>query len=171
MSKYCKVCRNEEVFTDIAPCVFCQQYVVDGPLAGAFQRWLKVAEDNSKCCGGLAYLFGAGTDPANRARGSLYFHGKGWEGSYKDTHVEYGVSFHLDYACTYFLRDFDSVADSEVYGDVVPYSDPDFWNKIDAQLHQAPFAAWLSGLRSCEDCGYHYHGLTCEHGDELDDNG
>lgn len=115
-----------------------------------------MGERQRKCCGKLNYPFGRDEAPDARERGHLFFHGKYMEGTHEDTHVEYGVSFYSDHARTYYLRDFDSYCDSEEYGEEIPYLDPEFWQKLEAQLDRAPEAAYNADLCSCEACGYHF---------------
>jgi len=161
MRAYCKICGNEKVpeYGDV--CEPCQKYVVNGWLAEAHRRWEECNERHGRCCGNLSYVFGRDRDPAERERGYLFFHGKHWQGSHKGVCVEYGASFYDDHARTYYLRDFDSTCDSEEYGEKILYLDPNFWEKLDAQLDKAPEAAWNAGLNSCDVCGYHYFDEPC----------
>lgn len=161
---YCKLCGNETIPDVRGIGAECREQI-KGPLRDAYRHFMKCAEDNPVCCSGI-----------NWERTSLYIHAKWWEGSYPLTKtgqprkrgpyvwVEFGVNFHEDHATTYYIRDFDSYCDSVVYGDPIPYSDPEFWSKLNTQLDKAPEAAWNSDLLSCGRCGYHMtepHGRNC----------
>jgi hypothetical protein len=161
MNAYCKLCGNEKVekYGDVGP--LCEKYVVNGRLAEARRRWVECADRNTRCCGHLNYRFGRDQDPAERERGHLSFHGKHWQGTHKTVYVEYGAAFYDDHARTYYVRDFDSTADSEYYGESIPYLDPNFWEKLEERLDKAPEAAWNAGLNSCDACGYHYFDEPC----------
>jgi len=175
-TSYCRLCRNAPVapvraerivqdgqevlrLSGGAPhslCEKCDSQVRHGWLAAAYEHFREAQERFGRgCCFGLNYAFGRDEAPDAREHGHIYLHPKGWEGSYRQVGVEFGVSFHDDHARTYFLRDFGDVADSEEYGEHIAYLDPQFWAKLEAQADSAPKAAWESGLSNCGACGYH----------------
>lgn len=159
MSRHCEICHNEPVSSGV--CDLCKAHVIEGPLREAYLKWLEVRANNGRCCMGLSYVAGPFAAPERRAEGNLYFHGKYWDNGYEgqndNVFVEYGLGFYKDHARTYFLRESYSLADSHEYGDPIPYSLPDFWERVDAQLDTAAEAAYEDGLRSCEHCEYHYY--------------
>lgn len=134
-----------------------------GPMKEAYKRWLRMGEENRMCCGRLSADIAfdrTETQPVTLGT-NLAFHGKYFEASHLDTSVEYGVSFHPDCASTYYLRDFNHYCDSEDYGELISYEDPDFWAKLERQLDGAAEAAHDAGLSTCEKCGYHYFDDPC----------
>ena len=152
---YCNLCGNETTPDRDGIGAECRP-LIHGDLKEAWAHYMKCAEENRVCCSRV-----------NSERTGIYMHGRYWEGSYPLTKkgtprrrglfvcVEFGVTFYADCAATYYLRDFDHYCDSEEYGDAIPYADPDFWSKLNAQLDKAPEAAWHSDLLSCGKCGYH----------------
>lgn len=157
---YCPICRNARVARHGHHCPNCVEYVVEGKLAEAFDRWVHLGNHADTCCRGLQYRFGSDIEPSAREEGHLYFHGLGWDGTHEGTWVEYGVAFYADHARTYFIRDLGDVSDSEEYGDRLDYADPDFWQKLNVQLDGAPKAAYDAGLLTCNLCGYNHY-LKC----------
>lgn len=158
---FCGICRNERVTQHDAPCAACTAQVIEGPLADAYRHWVKLGEQWRRCCGGLSYDSRLAASADAREHGHLFFHGRHFEGTHEGLWVEYGASFYADHARTYYNRDFDHSCDSEEYGGRIPYADPDFWSKLEAQLDEAPKAAFEAGLMSCEECGHHFVDEPC----------
>lgn len=157
-NEFCKLCRNRnDTSTDV--CAECRG-LVEGWLAEAYRRWIEQADRAGRpCCGRMS------SDKTH-----IYFHGKGWECETDAVGVEMGVSFYHDQARTYYIRDFDSYCDSEEYGKPISYLDPEFWEKLDAQLDRAAEAADATDLESCDECGYHFIGEPHDHkGDDATD--
>jgi hypothetical protein len=175
---YCTYCGNMHVDDYSRPCAACNA-VLRGELSLAWEVYKTLQLEHRQCCGGLS-----------SGKGNLYFHGKHWECSYPTSEmrkkkgwkgcssvgVEMGVELHADHAATYWIFDNDSTTDSTVYGDPIKYYDPEFWEKLNAQLDQAAEEAWNSDILSCEHCGYHYHvgngpcGCSASEEDDEDDN-
>ena len=164
MERYCKLCGNEKTSAEDGIGNACRE-LLQTSLKRAWAFWQACDVENRMCCGGVS-----------SDRTHIYFHGKGWEGSYPaiakaddplQVAVEMGVSFYEDGAQTYFLRDFDSYCDSEDYGDKIPYpktpQNKTFWKTVHKALDQAPEAAFNSDILTCLRCGYHYHEVcTCD---------
>lgn len=150
MKRYCILCGNEQTASKDGIGEACQP-LIKGPLAVPYAKWMECGGRYSRCCGRI------GTE-----KDHLYFHGDGWECSYKPmeemdgTSVEMGVSFYADHAATYYIRDFGNYSDSQEYGEDLPYDIEGFWEKLDAQLDKAAEFAWNNDLLSCERCGNHY---------------
>jgi hypothetical protein len=129
-----------------------------GLVAFAKQAWTEAKEWWRPCCSG------AHAHPTTKRESSFYLHPKRWEASGDYVSVEYGVEFTQEGAQLYFLRDFDSVADSEPFGDLIPYPEdgtlPDaFFEAIEALGEKV--LDFTGDLMSCEHCGYHYYGEPC----------
>lgn len=166
---YCDLCGNEKTRAKDRVGPACRKLINGTPgLKRAYQKWVQYGTEHTRCCGGLSH-----------DKTHFYFHAKHAETSYplnkktgrplkrgQSVSVEMGVSFYPKQAYTYYLRDFDSFCDSEMYGPPIPYSlpDTDFWNKVDQQLGEAAEYAWNDDLLSCGKCGYHFHGIygTCK---------
>jgi hypothetical protein len=163
VTRYCPLCRNVTVTREDL-CAKCDSQVRHGWLAAAYRHFVEAQERFGRaCCSGLSYRFGRDEAPDAREQGHIYLHPKHWEASNDTVGVEYGIEFHDSYATTYYLRDFDSVADSATFGEQVQYLDPDFWTKLESQADRAAEFADADGLITCERCGYHaYDSCDCE---------
>lgn len=150
---YCAYCGNAKVPDRARPCNHCFQ-ILRNDLSIAWEVYKTLQDETSQCCGGLS-----------RGKDHLSFHGNHWNGTYPkkkesgcgSTTVDMGVNLYRDRAETYWVFDDDSTTEGNDYGEAIPYSDPKFWEKLNAQLDQAPEHAWNSDICSCEHCGYHYH--------------
>lgn len=159
---YCKLCGNNQTKAKDRLCKRCRQ-IVRGPMHESYKRWLRCCDDFGRCCGGISSDVAFDLRVPVSTGTHLSFHGKNMEGSYKNTSVEHGVSFYPDCAGTYFIRDFGYHSDSEEFGELISYEDPDFWEKLEEQWQDAPRVAHESGMKSCVKCGNHYYGLWREH--------
>jgi hypothetical protein len=159
MKRYCPLCGNKQV-TDDKPCAKCRA-IVEGPLAEAYKRWLEAGNDFRMCCGGLS-----------SAGRYLYFHGKYFDDVYPKVtrgrrkgqgvrrgpyvEVEHGIDFFADHAGTWYRHDTGNDVGSTPYGEDVPYADPEFWKKLEANFDHAAEAAFNDDWQTCRRCGNHF---------------
>ena len=158
---YCCMCGNVRS-SDRSPCVFCRE-ALSGRLSRAYEIY-RTLQVESRGEGGLTM-----------SRSHLYFNG-GDAGRYPEdgdsyVHCEMATHLHPDHAETAWIYDDDSNTESHVYGDAIRYDDPDFWEKLEAQLDKGPEEAWNRDIQSCPDCGYHFSVVwgTCKCEDSKED--
>jgi hypothetical protein len=156
---FCRWCKTNQVPDRNLACLPCRA-VLHGPLIRANYQLTCLKSAFSTCCEGLAEE--APGDPY------IWFHSEDFNGHWPaegDTElagmgtvtVEVGVQLHQLEARVYYTVDQANSVDSVRSGDPIPYRDREFSSKLAGEICLAPMHAWNNGLRTCDQCGNHYH--------------